>query len=201
MTKKDPMGIVEALEAKALKNRSWAVRIADELTGFFGGMAFLLINLVVFIFWILANTGHIPGVNVFDPFPFVLLTTTVSLEAIILTTIVLMSQNRSSLISSLREEMDMQVNLIAEREITKALKLLRILLKEKGIVVRDAELTEMLKEIDTSYMERELTYQLNHKKKSLIESLSEPIEEVVEDVERPIARTVKRIERAVEKTT
>ena len=97
--------------------------------------------------------------------------------------------------------MDMQVNLIAEREITKALKLLRILLKEKGIVVRDAELTEMLKEIDTSYMERALTYQLNHKKKSLIESLSEPIEEVVEDVERPIARTVKRIERAVEKTT
>lgn len=195
------MGIVEALEAKALKNRSWAVRLADDLTGFFGGMLFLVINLSVFVFWLLANTGRIPGIPTFDPFPFVLLTTAVSLEAIILTTIVLMSQNRSSLISSLREEMDMQVNLIAEREITKALKLLRILLKEKGIVVRDQELSEMLKEIDTTYMERELTYQLNHKKKPFfIEEFTEPIGEVVGEVEKPIVETARKIEKKIQKT-
>lgn len=200
MAKKSPMGIVEALEAKALKNRSWALRLADDLTGFFGGMLFLAINLAVFIFWIVANTSGIPGIPKYDPFPFVLLTTSVSLEAIILTTIVLMSQNRSSLISSLREEMDMQVNLIAEKEITKALKLLKILLREKGIVVKDAELTEMLKEIDTSYMERELTYQLNHRKKSLMEDLVEPVEKAVEETERPIIKAIKKIEETVEKT-
>lgn len=194
------MGIVETLEAKALKNRSWTVRLADDLTGFFGGMLFLVINLTVFAFWLLANTGHVPGVPVFDPFPFVLLTTAVSLEAIILTTIVLMSQNRSSLISSLREEMDMQVNLIAEKEITKALKLLRILLREKGIVVKDKELSEMLKEIDTTYMERELTYQLNHKKKPWIQNVTGPIEEAVQEVERPIIKTAKKIEREIEKS-
>ena len=176
------MGIVEALEAKALKNRSWAVRIADELTGFFGGIAFLLINLVVFVFWVLVNTGHIPGVKVFDPFPFVLLTTAVSLEAIILTTIVLMSQNRSSLISSLREEMDMQVNLIAEREITKSLKLIKKLLDQKGIEVKDQELTEMLKEIDTSYMERELTEQLSPKPNNLFKKVAGEVEKTVDSL-------------------
>lgn len=167
--------LIESIEAKALKNRSWAVRLADNLTGFFGGIGFLVINLAVFTFWILANTGHIPDVPVFDPFPFNLLTMAVSLEAIFLTTIVLMSQNRSSLISSLREEMDMQVNLIAEREITKSLKLLKKLLDQKGIVVKDQELMEMLKEIDTSYMERELASQINPKQNGLLKKVAEEV--------------------------
>ena len=182
MTRLAPMRIVEAIEAKALKNRSWSVRLADELTSFFGGIGFLLLNLAVFIFWILANNGNIPGVAVFDPFPFPLLTTAVSLEAIILTTIVLMSQNRSSLISSLREEMDMQVNLIAEREITKSLKLLKALLDQKGIKVKDSELTEMLKEIDTSYMERELISQLNPKQNGILKKVTDEVEKTVDSV-------------------
>lgn len=171
--------LIESIEAKALKNRSWAVRLADNLTGFFGSTGFLLLNLLVFLFWIFANNGSIPGLSVFDPFPFPLLTTAVSLEAIILTTIVLMSQNRSSLISSLREEMDMQVNLIAEREITKSLKLIKKLLDQKGIEVKDQELTEMLKEIDTSYMERELTEQLNPKPTNIFKKVTGEVEKTV----------------------
>lgn len=167
--------LVEAIEAKALKNRPWAVRLADDLTAFFGSIGFLLLNLAVFIFWILANNGRLSGVSVFDPFPFPLLTTAVSLEAIILTTIVLMSQNRSSLISSLREEMDMQVNLISEREITKALKLLKALLDQKGIKIKDSELTEMLKEIDTSYMERELTQQLTPRSTNIFKKVTNEV--------------------------
>lgn len=174
--------LVEAIEAKALKNRSWAVRLADDLTSFFGGVGFLILNLAVFLFWILANNGNLPGVPVFDPFPFPLLTTAVSLEAIILTTIVLMSQNRSSLISSLREEMDMQVNLIAEREITKSLKLLKVLLDQKGIKVKDRELEKMLVELDTSYMERELTEQLKPKKNSILKKVTGEVEKTVDTV-------------------
>ena len=111
--------------------------------------------------------GKIPGIPVFDPYPFSMLTTAVSLEAIVLTLIVLISQNRQSLISSIREEIDMQIDLISEREITKILKLLNELLKERGIKIKDKDLEDMLKEVDTSYIQRKLEKQLMGKPKGL----------------------------------
>lgn len=165
--------IIKSFEAKELKKRSLGVRFADDLTTFFGSIWFLVLNIVLFAFWILANTGKIPWVPIFDPYPFVLMITTVSLEAIILTTVVLMSQNRQSFINSLREEIDMQVNLIAEREITKALKLLNELLKARGVEIKDNELAEMLNEIDTSYIERKLERELTSKQPSIIEKVME----------------------------
>ncbi len=155
--------VIRSLEAKALERRPLALKFADEMTQFFGSMQFLLLNMAAFTLWLTINTNKIPFVPAFDPFPFPMLTTVVSLEAIILTTIVLMSQNRQSLISSLREEVDIQVNLIAEREITKTLKLLSLLLEKQGIKIDDQELKEMLNEIDESYLERKLEQQLTDK--------------------------------------
>ena len=80
--------LVKSFEAKALKKRSLVVRIADQLTSTFGSIAFLLFNILLFAAWMLINLGKVPGISPFDPFPFVLLTTTVSLEAIILSIIV-----------------------------------------------------------------------------------------------------------------
>jgi len=176
--------LIKSYEAKALKKRSFAVRFADDLTSLFGSIPFLILNGVIFFIWILINIGKIPGVPAFDPFPFSMLTTLVSLEAIILTLIVLMSQNRSSLISSLREEMGVQVDLIAEREITKVLKLLNELLKAKGIKLKDEELEDMLKEIDASYLERKLEEELTVKPVNLVEKVSEPIKKVGQEVEK-----------------
>lgn len=160
--------IYKSLESRLLKKRSFAVHIADYLTTSFGSVSFFLLNGIVFIAWIFVNLGKIPGISPFDPFPFNLLTMTVSLEAIFLSIIVLMSQNRQSLVSSLREEIDMQVNLIAEKEITKILKLNKLLLEERGIKLTDAELIEMLKDIDTSFIERELEKQLSDKPESIV---------------------------------
>lgn len=79
-----------------------------------------------------------------------------------------MSQNRQSYINTLREELDMQVNLISEREITKVLRLLKLLLEEKGIAFKDSELEEMVKETDISYIERRLAQQLTEIGKTLM---------------------------------
>ncbi|MDP1710160.1 MAG: DUF1003 domain-containing protein [bacterium] len=155
--------IIQSFEAKELKKRSWSVRLADDLTSTFGSLFFLTINIIFFIFWILANTGKIPGLSIFDPFPFPLMTTIVSLEAIILTLIVLMSQNRQSFISNLREEIDMQVNIASEREITKILQILTKIADKQGIKLADKELEEMLKGIEVSYLERKLEEQLEEK--------------------------------------
>lgn len=167
--------IVQSLEAKEMKRRPLSLKVADYLTTSFGSISFFVVNAVFFGFWILINAGKIPPIPVFDPYPFNLLTMAVSLEAIFLSIIVLMSQNRQSFISSLREELDMNVDLIAEREITKTLKLVSRLLKEKGVEIKDEELAEMLKEIDASYIERELERELGEKSATLIEKVEKTI--------------------------
>jgi uncharacterized membrane protein len=84
----------------------------------------------------------------------------VSLEAIILAIVILVSQNRQSYITSIREELHMQINLIAEEEITKTLKVLAEIRKKMGISEKDQELEDMLERINTSYIERSLIEQI-----------------------------------------
>jgi uncharacterized membrane protein len=74
--------------------------------------------------WIAANTGVVPGIAPFDPYPFPLLTMVVSLEAIFLSLFVLASQNRLSRQSDKRAQLDLQIDLLAEREMTAVLRLL-----------------------------------------------------------------------------
>lgn len=155
--------IIRSFEAKAKRRRSFAAKIADGLTSYFGSVGFLVLNLVFFVFWVVANLGRVPGIPVFDPFPFVLLITFVSLEAIVLTVIVLMSQNRQGQIATLRDELQLQVELITEKELSKALQLLTKILAKKGVKLTDAELEEMLQAVDTSYIERKLEQQISGK--------------------------------------
>lgn len=179
--------IIQSFEAKALKKRSPSVKFADDLTAFFGTFSFLALNISVFTLWIIINLGLIPAIPVFDPFPFVLMTTAVSLEAIVLSCIVLMSQNRSGVISALREEMQLQVNFYAEREITKILKILHLLAKKNGVNVDDdAELAQMLKDLDHSYIEKKLTAQLTPKSENPLEMVTDLATKPVKLVEKVV---------------
>src|ERR1700692_4051841 len=85
---------IARVEETFVKNRSVADRIADWLGGFSGSLTFVLIHLAVYGSWILINVGIIPWVPRFDPYPFLLLSVGVSLEAIFLSTFVLIKQNR-----------------------------------------------------------------------------------------------------------
>ncbi len=149
-----------SFEAQALKHRSFFTQISDDLTATFGSATFLVLNIVLFSIWITINSNLIPNIPAFDPFPFGLLTMFVSLEAIILAIILLVSQNRQAYISSIREELHLQINLIAEEEITKVLKLLAEMRHKMGIIEEDLELDEMLERLNTSYIERSLVHQM-----------------------------------------
>jgi uncharacterized membrane protein len=153
-------GIIRSFEAEALKKRPFIVKVADFLTSYFGTVGFLVSNVALYGFWVLANTGRIPGIPIFDPYPYSFMNSFVSIEAIILTVIVLMSQNRESQRDVLRNELGLQVELISEKEITKILQLLKQVLKEQDKLKDDPELTEMTEEIDASYIERKLEQQL-----------------------------------------
>ena len=97
--------------------RTSVQKIADWIADFSGSIPFLGIHFVIFFVWIAANLGWIPGVPLFDPYPFGLLTMAVSLEAIFLSVFVLLSQNRQADKDRIRADVDYGVNLKAELEV------------------------------------------------------------------------------------
>lgn len=149
--------IFRTIKAKARARRTNMEKLADDVTSIFGSGSFLTINILVFAVWIFVNSGLIAGLPVFDPFPFVLLTTIVSLEAIILSIFVLIAQNRTSKVDDLREEIHLQLNIISEREITKLIKMMAMLLEKQGTDLSgDPELKKMLKPVSEEEIERRL---------------------------------------------
>ncbi|HEV2881710.1 MAG TPA: DUF1003 domain-containing protein [Pyrinomonadaceae bacterium] len=117
---------ISEMQRKDVDARKPQERISDSITRFSGSTAFVFIHVVWFGLWILLNVNliHLPHVSEFDPFPFGLLTMIVSLEAIFLSTFVLISQNRMSALSEKRAELDLQVNMLAEQKAAKTLELL-----------------------------------------------------------------------------
>ncbi|WP_188262988.1 DUF1003 domain-containing protein [Azospirillum tabaci] len=107
-------------------------RIADAITRFTGSMTFVYLHLAFFGFWIIANLGWMPGVPPWDP-SFVVLAMIASVEAIFLSTFVLISQNRMSEVASKRADLDLQISLLAEHEITKLTALVSSIADHMGV--------------------------------------------------------------------
>ncbi|MBK3798708.1 DUF1003 domain-containing protein [Azospirillum brasilense] len=107
-------------------------RIADAITRFTGSMTFVYLHLAFFGFWIIANLGWVPGVPRWDP-SFVVLAMIASVEAIFLSTFVLISQNRMSEVASKRADLDLQISLLAEHEITKLTALVSSIADHMGV--------------------------------------------------------------------
>jgi uncharacterized membrane protein len=113
------------LESRRTENRrkSTQDRISDSITGFTGSLRFVYIHAAVFGTWIVWNLGWVPGLRAFDP-SFVVLAMAASVEAIFLSTFVLISQNRMQAQADKRAELDLQISLLAEHEVTQLMTLL-----------------------------------------------------------------------------
>ena len=123
---------VAKIEDKADASRSTSEIIAGVIAAFCGSMTFVWVHVVWFGLWILANTFF--GLS-FDPFPFTFLTLVVSLEAIFLSTFILINQNRETAISDRRNHLDLQVNLLAEQENTRMLFFLERIAERVGVKI------------------------------------------------------------------
>ena len=137
---------VAAMQTGLEEHRTVVDRIADVIGGFSGSMTFVFLHVVWFLAWFLINTGVIPAVKRFDPYPFILLAMIVSVEGVLLSTFVLMKQNRMQKRSDIRDQLDLQINLLSEKEITKTLQLLRAIADKLEVVPspeQDNELKEM----------------------------------------------------------
>ena len=150
-----------AIKAQHASNRSKMEVMADRMIGFASSTPFLVIHAFIFVGWIYWNLPF-SGMPKFDPYPYGMLTTIVSLEAIFLSIFVLMTQSRESRIGELREELTLQVNLRMEEEITKTLHLVAGLYSRLGLVLTDdAELKAMLEPLDPKKMEADLAEQIS----------------------------------------
>jgi uncharacterized membrane protein len=149
-----------AIKAQTAAHRTLLERFVDKLNDVAGSVWFLVAHVVWFTIWILWNTG-VFGLPKFDPYPFGLMTTIVSLEAIFLSIFVLMAQKRESAIAELREELGLQVSLRVEQEVTKTLQLVAGLYTRLGHRVSDdPELHHMLQPLDVRGIERDLLEQI-----------------------------------------
>jgi uncharacterized membrane protein len=127
------------------ESRDYQSRVADALTAFIGSMRFVYLHLALFGAWFLINTRVLPIVEPFDPYPFVMLAMWASVEAIFLSTFVLISQNRQAELAEKRNDLDLQINLLAEHEITRLITLVDEIAKRLEVPREDAE-TEQLKQ-------------------------------------------------------
>ena len=132
------------LEEAAMARRTGADRVAAAIARFCGSMTFVWIHVVLFAGWIGYNT--LPWFRPFDPYPFTFLTLVVSLEAIFLSTFILISQNYDMRISERRNQLDLQINLLSEQENTKMLQMLEQIAKKVGAHMGDDPQVRALKE-------------------------------------------------------
>jgi len=140
---------VEALikrreEEKAATSRE--EKVADAITAFAGSMKFVYLHLVLYLGWIVINLGWLPLPR-FDP-TFVVLAMVASVEAIFISTFVMISQNRMARQADQRADLDLQISLLSEHEITRLISLVTDMAKRMEVpAAQDPELRELAKNV------------------------------------------------------
>jgi uncharacterized membrane protein len=150
---------IAGLEREALHDRSRLDRFTDAVTGAAGSPLFIVGHAVWFAGWIALNVGR---EQPFDPYPFGLLMLVVSLEAIFLSAAVLMTQNRMQRQADKRAHLDLQVNLLAEQELTAILQMLRGICRRLDVnaEARDGRVEQLVEETDIHTLARALDREL-----------------------------------------
>ena len=149
---------IAQLEQEFLAQRSAIACFSDRITAFFSRPTFVVVQFVGMAIWILVNSVGVFGIACFDPYPFCFLGLCVAVEATLLSSFVLMSQNRQNRQADQWAHVNLQVGLLAEQEMTKVLQLLRSMCNKMGMqaIAHDKELKEMVKETHVVALVQEL---------------------------------------------
>jgi uncharacterized membrane protein len=133
----------------AERQRKWSERVADRLSTFLGSAKSIVLHGSVFGLWLLINSGVVKGIRPFDPFPFVMLAMVASIESIFISTFVLISQNRLSDLTDKRAELDVQISLLTEHEVTRLIVLCDAIAQRLGVSLpADSRIEELKKDVE-----------------------------------------------------
>ena len=153
--------VICELEQQALESRTSSERASDFVASHAGRVWFTVVHLSVFLVWVVWNSGLLPKLKQFDPFPYPALTAAVALETIGLTLILIMSQNRATRRADAWAHLGLQINLLAEHETTKVLSMLQALCKHHHLAEgKDPELAELLQTVEPAELAHELEQRL-----------------------------------------
>ncbi len=128
-TKKELLIATRNVRKEIEKNKTFADKVSDRVTDFCGNVYFVYVHIVWFGAWVIYN---LVATEPFDPYPFGMLTLVVSLEAILLATFILMSQNREAEIAELRAKLDYETDLRSEKRVAEILALLKKIYQESS---------------------------------------------------------------------
>ena len=129
--------------------RTWSERLAAAVARFGGTMAFVYTHFVIYGAWLLINSGALPIVKPWDPFPFVMLAMMASVESIFLSTFILITQNRMQSLADRRSELDLQISLLTEHELTRVIRLLDEVAKHLHVQrLPEQELEEIKRDVN-----------------------------------------------------
>lgn len=145
--------IVEIEDAEKAK-RTIGEKVSELIAAFCGSMVFVYVHIIWFGGWIVVNS--IFTSYSFDPFPYTFLTLVVSLEAIFLSTFILISQNHETRLTERRNHLDLQINMLAEQESTKTLELLQLVAKKIGVDCEDNETQALLEQVDPQKLVKQI---------------------------------------------
>jgi uncharacterized membrane protein len=137
---------IAKLEREALEQQTRFDRITAAITRVTGSTTFIAVHAVWFATWIVVNTTRAG----FDAYPFSLLNLIVAMEAVFLTSVVLMTQNQMAQRADRRARLDLQINMLAEQELTATLHMLHGLCTHAGVrvAIRDERVQQLLTETD-----------------------------------------------------
>jgi uncharacterized membrane protein len=152
-------GILQA-RREAEGRKSVQEHVSDRITRFSGSLRFVYLHGFIFGAWIIWNLGLIPGLVPFDP-SFVVLAMVASVEAIFLSTFVLISQNRMQAQAEQRAELDLQISLLAEHEVTQLMTLLDAVARHLRVETGDPEIEEVKQDVDPRAVLRAIEQQSN----------------------------------------
>jgi uncharacterized membrane protein len=145
-TLRENIAQLTARQREEADNAPFSERLADRITAFTGSMRFVALHVAVFGIWIVVNLGLIPPIPRFDA-TFVVLAMVASVEAIFLSTFVLISQNRMAAVANRRADLDLHVSLLAEHELTKLAEIVERIAERLDVPDTEAEFQEIRKDI------------------------------------------------------
>jgi uncharacterized membrane protein len=121
------------VENESQRPRCRSEAITDAIGGFVGTISFVVAQVLVCGAWVVVNAGTFRQLAPFDPFPYPLLSSITSLEAVLLAAVVLMKQNRMGMVADRRDHLDLQVNLLTEQRATQIIQMLNRLSTRLGV--------------------------------------------------------------------
>ena len=149
--------LVAQLDETARSKRTPTDRVVDTITGFCGKIAFIWVHVLWFSAWMVYNfLPHLPKGWRFDPYPWPLLLMIVNLEAIFLSTFILISQNRQNRLAERRSHLDLQINLLSEQENTKMLTMLEAIVHHFDILDGDPEVSVLAASTEPERLVRQI---------------------------------------------